>query len=238
MADQLVRYELVGRLVALMNDLSNYTLRQADSQLWREYFMARLATLMGVQRSSAEKMYRELAQKVREPRLRAYVLCDLGSLLLDRDMLPQMREEGKRLLEQSLSVAPTMDSKVVLAYGSLRGYCISKGQWNESKMLLQKQMQFFEDTGDEYGITRTLKDSAFLYGWMGDWRNSLSLFEQVHQRLARVGGSESLKADVRLRPWAFIWSGKLKQAELGLRQAIELDNSIGFMDQCRPRDGI
>jgi tetratricopeptide (TPR) repeat protein len=230
MAEQLTRYELVGRMMALMNDLSNYTLRQADSRLWREYYSVRLAILMGEQRSLAEKMYRELAQKAREPKLRAYVLCDLGGLLLDRNLSPQMREEGKRLLEQSLSEMPVLDSKTALVYAHLSLYYYQKGQWNEGKIMYQKRMQFFEDIGDEYGIIHSLRDLAGLYAWMGDWRISLNLYEQVHKRLAFLGGSESLKANVRLTPWAFIWSGRLKQTEYGLREAIELDNSIGFME--------
>jgi ATP/maltotriose-dependent transcriptional regulator MalT len=43
MAEELIRYRLVNRLRALLNDASMYPLERENSKLWQEYYKARLA---------------------------------------------------------------------------------------------------------------------------------------------------------------------------------------------------
>ena len=55
MAEELVRYRLVNRLRALVNDANTYPLERENSRLWREYYGARRADLEG-NFTSAEKI--------------------------------------------------------------------------------------------------------------------------------------------------------------------------------------
>jgi len=233
MAQELTRYELLNRLRILLNDLNNYQLIQLNSRQWREYYRLRLEMLEG-KRMSLANSYRVLAKNAGQPKLRAYALCDLGEILMDRDTWRTTNEESKAVLEQALSLMPRIDSKIISVYIHLRGYYLFRGQWNESMEMLKKRLQLSEEMNDEWGVTRALRDEGFAYGWAGDWRKAIDLHDQVRQRLTLPDSSEFLKADLRLRPWYLIWSGRLKEAEDGLREAIEIISQIGHFDPIWP----
>ncbi len=232
-AEELSRYEFVSGLQILLNDLDSYELNHPNSHNWNDYYHLRLEMWKG-ERKSLIGPYRILAKKVEQSKLLAYVLCDLGEILMDRDTWHTTSEEGKATLEQALSLMPKNDSRLISVYRHLRGYYTLRGQWNESMAMLKKRLQLAEETNDEWEITRTLRDEAFAYGWLGNWRKSIDLHEQVKQRLILPTSSESLKADVRLRPWYLIWSGRYKSAEIGLLEAIEIDNQIAYLDPIWP----
>ncbi len=233
MAEKLSRFELVIGLQILLNDLDNYQLGQQSSNHWRDYYRLRLKMLRGERKSLADS-YRILSKKIEQPKLLAYALCDLGEILIDRDTVRNTSEEAKEVLERALSVMPNVDSKIISVYIHLRGYYLFHGQWDESMAIVQKRLQLSEETHDEWGVTRALRDEAFAYGWMGDWRNAINFNNQVRQRLVLPTSSESMKADVRLRPWYLVWSGRYKEAEIGLREAIEIDSQIGHSDPIWP----
>ena len=87
MAEELVRYRLVNRLRMLLNDVNTYPLERENSRLWREYYNARLAHLVR-QITDLGKIYQAIGEnKCAEPRLRAYALCDWGTLIASREAL-------------------------------------------------------------------------------------------------------------------------------------------------------
>lgn len=229
MAQELTRYELINRLRILLNDLNNYPLNKPNSQQWREYYLLRLEMFNGVRIALADS-YRKLAEHAGQPKLRAYALCDLGEILMSRETYRTTSEEAKKVLEQAIPLLPKNDSKLVTAYMSLRGYYVFRGQWDIGMEMLQKRYQLCYEINDEWGITRTLRDEGFAYGWAGDWRKAMDLHEQVRQRISLPGSSEFLKAESLFRPWYLIWSGRLKEAENGLRESIEIVNQIGHFD--------
>ena len=80
MADELVRYQLISRLRALLNDVNTYPLEHENSQLWREYYNGRLMQLE-LRFDEAEKVFQAIGRDQQaEHKLRAYALCDLGQI--------------------------------------------------------------------------------------------------------------------------------------------------------------
>jgi tetratricopeptide (TPR) repeat protein len=182
------------------------------------------------ERQSLTASYRRLAKNAGQPKLLAYVLCDLGEILMDRETWRTTRKEGKEVLERALSLLPKIDPKIISAYIHLRGYYLFRGHWDEAMAMSKKQLQLFLEANDELGVTQALRDEAFAYGWMGYWRKAIDLHEQVRERLLSQASSESLRANMHMRPWYLIGSGRYKDAETGLREAIEIYTRIGNQD--------
>jgi len=233
MAQELTRYELINRLRILLNDLNNYQLNQLNSRQWREYYLLRFEMLKGKRISLADS-YRTLIENASEQKLRAYALCDLGEILVDRETFRTTSNEAKKVLEQAISLLPKTDPKMIMAYSLLRGYYVFKGQWDIGMEMLRKRYELCYEINDEWGVTRTLRDEGFAYGWAGDWRKAMDLHEKVRQRISTPGSSEFLKAELSFRPWYLIWSGRLKEAEIGLREALEIMMRIGHSDPIWP----
>ena len=225
-AEGMTRFRLISRLSMLLNDLDVHSLHFEGNKLWCEYYRARLSHIKG-NLAYAEQIYRAIgANSEIEPKLRAYALCDLGSILMDRDRGEQLcYEEAIVVLEQALELAPEMDSKLIYIYIDLSTTYMQSGKLDNldhMESILQKQLFSFSEVGDHYGIIRIIRDMSYRCGWRGKWREAINLHRRAYELASAMSGCEALKAEILERPWMFIFSGQLHEAEEDLTKAIHL----------------
>lgn len=223
MAEELVRYQLVNRLRALLNDANTYPLEQKNSLLWREYYNGRLMQLEA-RITDAEKICQTISENEQaERKLRAYALCDWGQMWAryERMSQPGGVERALDLLERSRQLAPQIDSKLVFVYAHLREVYNFKCELVRAIQYPEKQLQFFQEHNDKYGTVYTLGLLNISYGVIGNWKKA---FDAIEQGLAILNSMpENLYLRMRLigwGPWAYLWSGRYAEAEHVMRDAL------------------
>jgi tetratricopeptide (TPR) repeat protein len=229
MAEELVRYRLVNRLRALLNDVNTYPLERENSRLWREYYNARLAHLEA-RLSDAEKIYRAIGEnEYIESKLRSYALCDLGELEVRLDRLSQ--PEGKKIarehLELCIQIAPRIDEKLVVVFSHLRVLALQERRWNNYVALLEQQMDFARKTST-YAILYGYASSKGVYAVLGDWRKAINATVEGLRMLRTIPRIPFL--EVRLKghcSWAFALAGRFHDAEIDTRDSLAVLNVIG-----------
>ncbi len=223
LADELVRYQVVGRLRALVNDASSYPLQEENSRLWRRYYAARLDHLQGMT-ARAEAEYRAIGDSEdAEPRLRAYALCDLGTILvsLERLAAPDGERRAVDVIERSLSAWP-LDAKLVANHESLMNVSNARADWQESLEHLRPMREHAESTGDSFALIMTDRHEAAIHALRGDWRGYLTARRHYEAAVAGLGDVPALRMHVAYFTWPLVYMGRYREAQISSEEALTL----------------
>jgi tetratricopeptide (TPR) repeat protein len=239
MAEELVRYRLVNRLRALLNDVNTYrqSLEHENSRLWIEYYNA---TLMYLEWRSADakKIYQTISENEQAaPKLKGYALCDLGTILKKTQFVTQPGglevliwtiEESNRLLSES-------DSKRPLNLMSLAGAYRRIGNMDKALEYFKQALVLFEEHNDMYGVASVFSAMLDMFAVQGDWRKMQD---------ARLNGLKSLppiakNSIVYGELWgswavAWAWAGRLTEAEQNARISLEIRRNVGEIEVVGP----
>jgi tetratricopeptide (TPR) repeat protein len=227
MAEELVRYRLVNRLRALLNDVNTYPLERENSRLWREYYRARLSHLMD-NPIEAEITYQAIIEKIEaESKLRAYALHDLGTTLRGRRIsTPNMLTKIISCFERSLSMQ-VLDNKLVKGVVELAPIYRDMGDWDKALKYLNKGLQFFQENNDLYNLASVYNAFKWYYIYRGDWRNAFDMQSKGLEIVKELGESRFLRQEL-LSPPAFIWMGRFNETEKSIREATEIRIDLGL----------
>jgi len=181
MAEELVRYRLVNRLRALLNDVNTYPLVRENSRLWREYYTAR--TLYLEERVSvAQKQYEILiSSNPSDLKLRAYIMADYGEIL--RRL--KHNEQGILYLEQAISAIP-IDTKLVWSFHLLTGGYRRSNRHTDAWAIAKKIKDYCTEIGDRYGLLLILDRLETFYTDDGDFRQADAIRKQRLEILAAL----------------------------------------------------
>lgn len=225
MAEELVRYHFISRLRTLINDVDTYPLHIKTSQLWRDYYDARLLHV-SVHFSEAEKIYLEISDNIlAEPKLRAYALCDLAQIWTRNYRLAQPGglERAFSVIERSRQLAPELDSKLALNFLHLRYAYMFRGELDRAVDALRQQYDFYKRIGDKYGTVYSLDMLKDLYGVLGNWKMATDAEKEGLGILDSMLSNRFLLTRlIGHNIWHKIWSGQYSEAEKGMRQALAL----------------
>jgi tetratricopeptide (TPR) repeat protein len=235
MAEELVRYHLMSKLRMLLIEVNSYPLERQNSQLWRKYYNARLAQQEG-NLAEAEPLYYAIGTSEQaEPKLMAYALCDLGHICSYWERLGQPGgvERAERFLQQSKTLLPEIDRKLVSVFSHLQSISVYKGEWSKTLELLEQQLRLLKQRGDIYGAIHTLSSLRVTYGQIGDWKRAAETTTRGLQMLEVLPDSAFLRARlVGFGPWNLIGSGQYFEAERELR------NWMSFLQHTRSAIGV
>lgn len=223
-AEEFVRYQLVSQLRALVTDLANYPLQQADSQLWRDYYRARLFDLEG-HRAEAMELYQIVADDERAPdRLRAYALVDWAWITRQHpDVMSGVLQRFRVLFpEPDALVEP--DSKLGVALFELAE--LHWGQWDEMLGFLERARSFYEKINDRYWLPYSYNRLKYYYLDRGMWRQAERMQQQGLTELDKLA-SERERTYLRAEflggvAVGWIWAGQYHETEKMLREALAL----------------
>lgn len=228
MAEELTRYRMINRLRALLNDVNTYHLEQGNSLRWREYYNARLAHIEGYL-DHVEEVYQAIAgNESIESKLRAYALCDWGTLL----RLPQTNkqtdtEKSIQVIEQGLTLHP-LDSKLVIALTDLSGAYRRSKHWEDALHSLEKARKFCSEHNDNYGVAYICNRQKYLYLDRGEWQLGFLAQKQGLEALAEVSEPFYLKSQLLGGLGiAWQWAGNYVEGERNLQEAIRMTKQIG-----------
>ncbi|HCO03652.1 MAG TPA: hypothetical protein DIT48_09900 [Actinobacteria bacterium] len=228
MAEELARYQLVGRLRTLLTDADTYPLLEENSKLWRRYYDARLEHLQG-RTGPAEQLYREIGDDGRaEPRLRAYALCDLGSILDDLDRLsePDGERRAEAVVQRSFQLQPELDAKLASNYVTLMNISNAQADWNRSLEHLRALRGFAERNQDTYELVMVDRLQAAIHGLRGDWRGYLDARERSVVGVGRLGDVPAQRMHVSYFTWPLTFMGRCREAQASSEQALEPANQL------------
>ncbi len=224
MAEELVRYRLVNRLRALLNDANNYSLIHENSKLWTEYYKARLAHLE-MRLDDAECMYQSVSGSDRvEPRLRAYALGDWGTILEKSSYLAVRGEkQALQVVTDGLATMPLTDGKRAALLLTISGIHMRLGQEDLAFHYAYESLEWlYENSSHDYyailGALNRLKDIAFRFG---DWKRALEFQKKGIEILDGIESNHP-KAGF-LGTWAVAWSwmGRYSESENNARYCLE-----------------
>jgi tetratricopeptide (TPR) repeat protein len=228
MAEELARYQLVGRLRTLITDADTYPLADENSKLWRRYYRGRLEHLQG-RTESAEQVYREIGDDGRaEPKLRAYALCDLGSILDDLDRLsePDGERRAEEVVERSLQLLPDLDAKLASNHVTLMNISNARTDWEGSLEHLGALRGFVERAKDTYELVMVDRLEAAIHALRGDWRGYLTTRERYVAAVGRLGDVPALRMHVSYFTWPLVFMGRCREAQHSSEQAVEIANQL------------
>ena len=225
MAEEFARYLFVNRLRVLVNDVNTYPHLSQSSQLWREYYNARLAHI-SVHFSDAEKTYISVSQnELADRKVRAYALCDLAQLWTRNYRLaePGGLDRALSAIEQSRRLVPEMDSKLARSFSHLRYAYMFKGELENAVKALSQQYDYYRGIEDKYGAIYSLDMQKDLYGLLGNWKLAGNAEDDGLKILDSLPPNLYFRARLRGHNiWYKIWSGHYSEAERGIRQALDL----------------
>ena len=227
-AERYVRHQRTARLRTLLNDAGSFPLRQETSQLWLRYYTARLHHGEG-RIGEAEGEYRSLGElQNADPTLRAYALCDLGSLLVEMDRLSQPGGEGRArdVIEQSIRLAPSTDTKLVGNEVSLMHVANVRGTWDESLDHVGAMRRFAERENDAFGLVMTDRLRAGILALRGDWPGSLAARKAFLEALQPLGEVPALRMHALYLTWPLIFMGRLREAQRSVEEALAIADQL------------
>jgi hypothetical protein len=223
-AEELVRYRLVNRLRALLNDANTYPLERENSRLWREYYNARLAHLEG-RLTEAVKAYQAIGnEEYADSKLRAYALCDLGNILCrpDRVMSHPLGtsvalSEVTDIIHLSLQLAP-LDSKLVSNFISLRTMYELQHLWQDARSAINKMLQFCIQQNDLWGIANAYFLLRWNYTLVGDFRQMLAMHRAGCNVASSLISFPFVKLETLRTTRGWIWMGRYAEVERNFRE--------------------
>jgi tetratricopeptide (TPR) repeat protein len=231
-AEELVRFRLVGRLRELLSDVNTYLLEYESSTLWCRYYNARLIHFEA-RLDEAERLYRSIGDNKRaEPKLRAYALCDLGSLL--RRVEKRSAAEAVQVLERIPALWSELDSKLASYLLELSGAYRRQGNWEAAFGALTQAQHFYEKTGNPYDIALIYKRIKDQYFNQGFWHEASIIRNKGMMLVSQLKEATYLKAEL-LRGFAVGWNsvGIYREVELSLRQALSIASNLDI-EQAQP----
>jgi len=231
MAEELVRYRLVNRLRALLNDVNTYPLERENSRLWREYYNARLAHLE-VRLGDAKKVYQAIGENEQcEPRLRAYALCDLGEILSQRHLIvqPGGAEQAIRTIERSFNLMPKIDRKLVLNYWNLAAVYVIQAEHEKAIANLKLAIASFYEMNDEYGVALMWGNLLERYRVIGHWLEGFNCRQNGFAVLFKLNEPRFLKAHLISNLLLFS-TGRYAEAEKELFEALAIKRNLGEVE--------
>jgi tetratricopeptide (TPR) repeat protein len=181
MAEELVRYRLVNRLRALLNDVNTYPLERENSRLWREYYETRILHLENQVSAARERYERLISVNPTDLKLRAYVMADYG------DVLRQLKknEQAISYLEKAISAIP-IDTKLVWNFLQLAGGYRRLNRHADAWAAAKKVKEYCAEIGDRYGLLLALDRLESFYTEDGDFRQADAIRKQRLEILASL----------------------------------------------------
>ncbi len=231
-AEELVRYQLVDQLRALMNDANTYALKKDNSKLWREYYNARLVDLFEGRSLDALKVYQSISENERAaPMLRAYASCDWATILFNRrigDRQEALRS-ASQLYERSLELSP-LDAKLVKSLTELGRIHRDRGEWDEAWSYLNKVRDFCEKSGMRYNTALNCLQFQYFYAYRGDWKGMIDMQERGLLIAEELGDIHFLKSEflVGLKI-AWLWAGRCAEAEGYVQEGLKIRQELGLI---------
>jgi hypothetical protein len=219
LAEELTRYRMADRLRALLNDVNNYPLERENSQLWREYYYARLEYIAG-EVSLAEDVYKKIGENERaEPKLRAYALCDWGEILRRREY------KAIDILELSLNLGCAIDVKLAMSWLYLSYTHASKANWEKALFYLDQARRFFTERNDYSGLLNVLDYERGLYWRQGNLRKTFDVEKEMRNIWTLAG--ELPYMGTRIPPtWEWAWAGRYAESEQEFRVVVQVARTL------------
>ena len=224
-AEKLTHYRLVNSLQVLMNDFNTYLLKSENSQLWKQYYNAKLAWL-SAWRDDDSQLFEMIGHHPKaEAKLRAYALCDLGQTLssyynLENDTV----EKAKVIIEESRSFG-IVDSHLYQNYFSQARIALFQGDWDKYKEQLEEAKQLIERQEDIYGLAYLYSEMMEQGGPHGAFKDYFAAREKGLATLSKLTSSHlPLKARLSrkwLRVWAF--AGRYAEGEQIAKECLEIE---------------
>lgn len=227
-AEELTRYLLINRLRVLLNDVNTYQLNKLNSQLWRNYYNARLAHLEA-RFLQAEEVYQAIGEHDHaEPKLRAYALCDWGSLLRSSHADKQANvEQAVLVLEQGLTLH-RLDSKLVFALTDFSEVYRRLGKRDDALKSLEKAKAFCQEYNDYYGIAYIYIRQKYFHFDRGEWKLGFLAQRRGLEALAELAEPFYLKSQLLGGLGiAWLWTGRFSEGEHNLREALKMMMQVG-----------
>jgi tetratricopeptide (TPR) repeat protein len=226
-AEEISNYRLFNQLRTLLADASTYPWERPNSRLWLRYFATRLI----YDHVEAEKAYRAISEaEAAEPKLRAYALSGLGTILKRTKWLAV--EGGlarlRQIAEQSDRLLPETDPKRLANLVNLGDACWRVGEIDQSLDYFSRALALYKTRGDGYGIAAVHVAMKKMHAVRGNWR---AMFETQAAGLAEVPeqpGYISVRGDL-LGSWAVAasWAGRYSEAERQSRADLDLRRKLG-----------
>jgi tetratricopeptide (TPR) repeat protein len=236
-AEELVRYRLVNKLRALLNDVNTYADRLAHSNgwLWVRYYNARMMYLEGHPERLEDEYTAIASTEDAERKLKAYALCDLGEILSGRHRVlrPGGLEKALAVAQESLNIAPELDTKLVLNYKTQNDIHVHalREEWDKSLERLEAIREFYKSRLDGHGVARVCHFEKMLHAVRGDWHAMLAAQRQGLDALPAGSEHSSLYADI-VSAWspAWAWTGRYGEAEHYAREGLTIHRQLGEID--------
>jgi tetratricopeptide (TPR) repeat protein len=223
-AEELAHAQWVGRLRGLLNDANTYPLQAEGSGLWLRYYNARLEQLLG-HTAVAEAEFVAIGESDQAARrLRAYALCDLGTILaaLDRMAEPNGEQRAVEVVQRSLALQPELDPKLVTNYVTLMSISNARSAWSESTTHLDAARSWAEAAKDTYTLVLIDRLHAAVSGLRGDWRSYLDSRRRYQEESARLGDVPVLQMHISYFTWPLVFMGRCREGQESGEKALEL----------------
>lgn len=226
-AENFTRYRMINRLSELLNDLNNFPLLRENSQLWREYYSARLMHLGG-HYSTAVKVYQRIGENDKlEAKLRAYALCDWGEILCLRENLyrPGGIEKANQILQLSHDLVAAMDVKLAMTWLYLSDVYIARSRWKDALSYLEQPRRFFLDRDDNAGLLIVLFYERIIYRRQGYWQKMFEIEKEMWKIYDKADKPPYLRYQVSFS-WDWLLAGTYAEAEDDYRSTLEVVKSL------------
>jgi hypothetical protein len=234
-AEELTRYQLVNQLRILVNDSNTYPLERETSQLWREYYSARLAHLE-MKFGKAERIYQKIQENRHvEPKLRSYALCDLGTIwsrgeyFWDRGGFDTVTG----VISLSQSIYPETDRKLLQNFISMKQSYFHLGNMDGALKSLIRAQEYFSKSADYYGLAIAFDEMKALHARSGNWQAMIAAQRDGFEQIEKIKVSKYSYIRAHLLGWwaiAWVWAGQYKVAEGNLRESMEIKKKLGSKD--------
>lgn len=227
MAEELIRYGLINHLRGLLTDVKNYSLEKENSQLWREYYNARLAHLE-IRLNDAVAMYSKIANNAHsQPRLRAYSLSDLGEIYsrFEYLMKPNGFDEGVAVLEKSTEIIP-IDEKTASSWISLSWIYRRFSKWEQALFYVNRAFLFYQKSKDINDLINCLTQKISIHSLQGQWKNALDAKREAISLISSLSYPKYAKVKIFGRWSLGIWVGQWNSAEKEYRESVDIAESL------------
>jgi tetratricopeptide (TPR) repeat protein len=227
-AEDFAHAQWIGRLRGLLNDANTYQLREERSLLWLRYYNARLEQLLG-RTAGAEREFAAIGNSDSpDRRLRAYALCDLGTLLsaLERLAQPDGERRAVAVVQRSLELQPALDPKLVANQITLMSISNARSAWAESTGYLDDARTWAEGAGDAYTLVLVDRLHAAVDGLQGDWRGYLDSRRRSLDEAERLGDVPALQMQILYFTWPLVFMGRYREAQESSEDALRLANRL------------
>jgi len=229
MAEELARYSLLNQLRAVLGDVNNYALKRESSRLWLKYYEARLAHLDGLL-VNPEVVYQKFGENMlAESKLRAYALCDWGSIVRwPHTGKPADAEKAAQVIEEGLALHP-LDTKLVIGLTELCEAYTRLNKWDEAFDGLRRAKAFCTEHRDYYGVAYICNRQKIFNLVQGTWNEGLHAQKEGLDELTKIPDSEQfyLKG-LLLGEFGIVWAmaGRYAEGERNMRETVRLAKQI------------